>query len=135
MLDMEQNVPYNNSMRDYSLIIQKEGRKMFCPKCGKEINDDAAVCIHCGRSLEEKKENKPEYRESKTAIGVVMGLFLGLIGLLIGMCMYPADTNARKTFVKAWGITFGVSMAAGVILGIILYFTVLSSLASFAPYM
>lgn len=23
---------------------------MFCQKCGKEINDDAAVCIHCGCS-------------------------------------------------------------------------------------
>ncbi|MBE6747243.1 MAG: zinc-ribbon domain-containing protein [Ruminococcaceae bacterium] len=23
---------------------------MFCQKCGKEINDDATVCIHCGCS-------------------------------------------------------------------------------------
>ena len=21
---------------------------MFCSKCGKEINDEAVVCIHCG---------------------------------------------------------------------------------------
>ena len=32
--------------------------------------------------------------------------------------MYPANTIARKTFIKAWGITFGVSI--GVILVIYL---------------
>ncbi|MBR3790704.1 MAG: zinc-ribbon domain-containing protein, partial [Clostridia bacterium] len=21
---------------------------MFCKKCGKEINDEAVVCVHCG---------------------------------------------------------------------------------------
>lgn len=24
---------------------------MFCPKCGKEIADDAVICIGCGRSV------------------------------------------------------------------------------------
>lgn len=103
---------------------------MFCPKCGKEIEDDAVVCVHCGRSLEAKKENKAEYNESKTAIGVVMGLFLGVIGLVIGLCMYPEGTIARKTFLKAWGITFGVAAAIGIILGLIVYFVALSSLNS-----
>lgn len=34
---------------------------MFCHHCGKEIDDQAAVCIHCGRATENsnlKKENK-----------------------------------------------------------------------------
>ncbi len=104
---------------------------MFCPKCGKEIEDDAAICIHCGRSLETKKEDKPEYRESKAGIGVVMGLFLGLIGLIIGLCLYPAETNARKTFIKGWGITFGVCAAVGIILFIIIYVVALSTIT---PY-
>ncbi len=25
---------------------------MFCSKCGKEINDEAVVCIHCGCATE-----------------------------------------------------------------------------------
>ena len=26
---------------------------MFCKNCGKEINDNAAICIHCGVQLQE----------------------------------------------------------------------------------
>lgn len=29
---------------------------MFCNKCGKEINDDAAICIHCGCSVSNKSK-------------------------------------------------------------------------------
>ena len=32
---------------------------MFCSKCGKEINDDAVVCVHCGCATGNfKKEDK-----------------------------------------------------------------------------
>ncbi len=35
---------------------------MFCSKCGKEINDEAVVCIHCGCATAnmQKEENKKE---------------------------------------------------------------------------
>ena len=33
--------------------------------------------------------------------------------------MYPAETVARKTFLKGWGIAFGVSMALSILLGVI----------------
>ena len=29
---------------------------MFCEKCGKEVNNDAVVCIHCGCSLKKSTE-------------------------------------------------------------------------------
>ncbi len=37
---------------------------MFCSKCGKEINEDAVVCVHCGCATEkynqkEKDNNQP----------------------------------------------------------------------------
>ncbi len=105
---------------------------MFCKKCGKEVNDDAVVCVHCGCSLKED-ENKKEMNESKTGIGVLMGLFLGIIGLVIGICMYPAGTLARKTFLKAWGITFGVCVAILVVCYIIIL-CVAGSMISQLPY-
>lgn len=92
---------------------------MFCPKCGKEINDNADVCIHCGRSLKAKTESNPAHNEKKTALGVILGLFLGLIGLIIGMCLYPAGTVARQSFVKAWLITFFSCLGISILLIII----------------
>ncbi len=44
--------------------------------------------------------------------------------------MYPANTIARKTFIKAWGITFGVS--AGVIL--VIYLIAIIAIAGTMSY-
>lgn len=101
---------------------------MFCPKCGKEIEDDAVVCVHCGRSLKQQPEERAEYQTSKAGIGVVMGLFLGLIGLIIGICMYPEQTIARKTFVKAWLITFLAEIAVVVVLYVIIFAVAFSAI-------
>ena len=91
---------------------------MFCKNCGNEIDDNADVCIKCGHAVKPVRENEKDYNEPKTGIGVLLSLLLGVIGLAIGLLMYPANTIARKTFIKAWGITFGVSI--GVILVIYL---------------
>lgn len=97
---------------------------MFCPRCGKEVEDDAEICIHCGRSLSGKNQNDAKYNESKTGIGVVLALFLGLIGLIIGVCIFPEGTIARKTFIKSWLITYFVSIGVAVLLFVILFVVV-----------
>ena len=33
---------------------------MFCSKCGKEINDDAVVCIHCGCATQNMEKQQKE---------------------------------------------------------------------------
>ena len=33
---------------------------MFCSKCGKEINDEAVVCVHCGCATAKYEEGKKE---------------------------------------------------------------------------
>ena len=30
---------------------------MFCEKCGKEVNNEAVVCVHCGCSLKSTVDN------------------------------------------------------------------------------
>ena len=83
--------------------------------------------------MEENLNNNQQqkYNESKTGIGVVLGLFLGLIGLIIGICIYPEGTVARKTFVKAWAWTFGTCMVVGIVIGVIAYFSVLGMAMNF----
>lgn len=49
---------------------------MFCPNCGAEINDNADVCLSCGKSV--KKETGEE--KSKVVAGLI-GLFFGTLGI------------------------------------------------------
>lgn len=75
---------------------------MYCKFCGKEINDDAEVCVHCGKRVkevvvQEKSSSKPKY-----GTGILLCLFLGLIGLIIGIAIYPFGSVERKTFIKGW---------------------------------
>ena len=103
---------------------------MFCKKCGKEVNDDAVVCIHCGCAIKEDLQQKG-YDEAKTGVGVAMAIFLGLIGLIIGVCIYPAGTIARKTFVKGFWITFGISAVVLVLFYGIIFAAAMSSVPTY----
>ena len=97
---------------------------MYCKNCGKEIDEKAYVCVHCGVRTENKAVQTATDGESKTGLGVLMALFLGLIGLIIGLCIYKSDSYERQTFVKGWGITFAICA----VVAIILYVTVFASL-------
>lgn len=76
-------------------------------------------------NIPQNQNNIPQPKnESKTVIGIVMGLFLGLIGLIIGLIIYKEGTYERKTFVKAWGWTFLavvlVSIVSSIIYGVVI---------------
>ena len=105
---------------------------MFCRKCGAELNDEAVVCVKCGCSTEEKpaqpiQQVHTEVDEPKTGIGILMGLFMGIIGLIIGLCLFREGTVARKTFIKAWGITFGICIAVVVLFYVIIFSAAMST--------
>ena len=101
---------------------------MFCRKCGKEVSDEAVVCIHCGCTVNESNAgNKSSVSHSadmdtpKTLIGVLCGWFLGILGVLVGLLAYKEGTIARKSFMKAWGITIGISMVISIVVSIVAY--------------
>ena len=104
---------------------------MFCPKCGRPIENDAVMCVHCGKEIPEwmlegekrNNYNANQYYESKTGMGVLLEIFLGLIGLIIGICIYPSRTEARDTFVKGWLTAFLIEIGVAIILGVILGLT------------
>ena len=50
---------------------------MFCSKCGKEILDEAVVCIHCGCAV----NNKITKNSNKTFLStLLLCIFLGEFG-------------------------------------------------------
>ncbi len=99
---------------------------MYCKNCGKEINENAAVCIHCGVAVTREPKVSEDLCESKTGMGVLLALLLGLIGLLIGFIIYPEGTIARKTFMKGWLVTFVISLAFCIVAYAAVYFLILT---------
>ena len=120
---------------------------MYCRKCGAQIEDTSSYCPYCGEATyvnhpqQNPTNNNDVYadylnnnynnnsnnnnavansnNQSKTAVGVLMSLFLGLLGLFIGVMMYPQNTVARKTFVKGWVTAFCVSLGLTVLMYIV----------------
>ncbi len=50
---------------------------MFCYNCGKEVNDKAVVCVHCGCAI---KQDKVTEKSEKFIIALLLCLFLGNLG-------------------------------------------------------
>ena len=54
---------------------------MFCSNCGKEIADNAIVCIHCGCATSNHQINNTNANTNKSMLcAVVLWLLLGCIG-------------------------------------------------------
>ena len=55
---------------------------MYCMNCGKEIDDKAVVCIHCGVAVNQGKANviADPNAKSKLAAGL-LAIFLGALGI------------------------------------------------------
>ena len=84
---------------------------MTCPHCGKEVPDSNLTCPYCAKTL---SKTTHVYHESKTAMGVILSLFLGLIGLVIGLALYQG--YERETFLKGWMIPFIIELVIGTII-------------------
>ena len=54
---------------------------MFCPKCGKEVVDDAVVCIHCGRQIGNTAGMAGAGTQKDWLTTLLLCLFVGGIGI------------------------------------------------------
>lgn len=57
---------------------------MFCQKCGKEIPDQAVLCVHCGTTVEGVKAVPAKPKSSKAKNGCLGCLGLIVIFMVIG---------------------------------------------------
>lgn len=65
---------------------------MFCSKCGKEINDEAVVCIHCGCAVNNtanKTANQVDQIEQpNVGVGVmlmIVSFLIPIVGVILGI--------------------------------------------------
>ena len=81
----------------------------FCSKCGKEVRDDAEICIHCGCRI--KSEPIISSSDSKNAVRFCLTFLLGFIGSFIinHTDLKPVGWKSRTCAYYFLGIiTFGI---------------------------
>jgi len=90
---------------------------MFCRNCGKEIDDKAAICIHCGVATNPVQDNG--------------GFGWGLLGCcipLVGLILYLVWKDTKPKSAKAAG------RGALISVGCVFLFYVLIFIIGFASY-
>ena len=82
----------------------------YCSKCGKEIHDDAVICVHCGCSVD-NQTRKDVKADNKNVSRFLLTFFLGFIGSFIinNTSLKPSGWRSR-TFAYFFlsMITFGI---------------------------
>ncbi|MBQ7968882.1 MAG: zinc-ribbon domain-containing protein [Clostridia bacterium] len=85
---------------------------MFCPNCGREVDDKAAVCVGCGRSLPKLNNNVGE-QDSNSAGWWWLGFFIPVAGFIIWLV--SSGTTPKKAR-KA-----GIGALVGIITSVVLF--------------
>ena len=100
--------------------------KMFCKNCGKEIDDNASVCIHCGVAT---GKTQPVTNETNVMaiVGFVLSFFTAIIGLICSIIGYK---NSKDPRYKGNGRSLAI---AGIIISCVataLYFIIIIAVIS-----
>ena len=91
---------------------------MFCSKCGKEIHDEAVVCIHCGCEVVNTKAADVEAKEEdKVSVGLcILSFLIPLFGIIYWPLKHKSTPNKAQacgiTAIVGWVINFIIIMLA-----------------------
>ena len=109
---------------------------MFCSNCGSTIDDNAAVCIHCGAVTARGMSMgvggvKAPVDPNEPANGgfIVLSLLIPLVGIILGAI---ESSNGKKRAGKAYIISAVASIVFWVVLSLLITFG--SFLLSLLPY-
>ena len=60
---------------------------MYCQHCGKEIPDDAVVCIGCGRAVKPLPQQvaAKKWSGGMLALLIILTIFIPLVGIIAGI--------------------------------------------------
>ena len=101
---------------------------MYCRNCGKEIDNNAYVCPHCGvKVVDDEAQRRDENADADNGSKVGWGILSFLIPL-VGLILFIMWRSERPKTAKICGICALVSFALGV------FFSMLSVVFPFNGY-
>ena len=90
---------------------------MFCRNCGKEILDEAVICVHCGCSTQ---TNAVANTNDAPSTGLaVLGFFIPLAGFILWLVNKDTKPLMAKSAGRGALIGFIVSMVFSLIYGVV----------------
>ena len=92
---------------------------MFCRNCGKEVNDNAVVCVSCGAAV------KPQSSKQDGPIGCLLGGACFLVPI-IGLVLYLMWKDEMPQKAKQAGIWAIVGFVLNLIFSVIYFVAVMS---------
>ena len=111
---------------------------MFCTNCGKEINDNAAICPYCGvvanKSALSNSSGNTNQSNTMAIVGFIFSFFFALVGLIcsiIGFKRAPEFGGNGKGLALAGIIISSIS----IIITIIVFVVVIGGALAFAGSM
>ena len=88
----------------------------FCPNCGKELIENADVCLNCGKAI--RKSSVAKEGKSKIVAGL-LGIFLGGLGVHNFYLGYTGKGVAQLLLsILSFGLLAFVSSIWGLIEGV-----------------
>lgn len=80
---------------------------MYCQNCGKEINDDAVVCVHCGCLVNQGQSLHKLEKQDKANIGLgIVSFLFPIFGWIYGGIRYSEHPNSSKTYITCGIVGF-----------------------------
>jgi presenilin-like A22 family membrane protease len=69
---------------------------MFCCDCGKEVKDNALVCVSCGCKTTQGNQITADICQRNS--GWYFGLLLGWLGVIIIVCINSSEKKEKDKF-------------------------------------
>lgn len=91
---------------------------MFCSKCGKEVHDEAVVCVHCGCAIKNVTASIANANDAPNTGFAVLGFFIPLVGLILYLINKDTSPLKAKSAGKGALIGFCVGLAFSIIYGV-----------------
>jgi len=100
----------------------------YCSKCGKELNDDAVICIGCGCAVEgPAKQTTTEVNDAPNGGFAALGFFIPIAGLIL--YLINMDTHPKRARSAGKGALIGVIVYVALIILYVIFCVVLFSTA------
>lgn len=109
---------------------------MFCTNCGKEINDNAAICPYCGvvanKNALSNASSNTNQSNTMAIVGFIFSFFFALVGLI---CSIIGFKRAPEFGGNGKGLALAGIIISSISIIIIVFIVVIGGALAFAGSM